>query len=38
MIAFDSTEKANGYYQNIKATTAMRAKSTKSRAFVVEGL
>src|SRR5215470_17194699 len=38
MIAFDSTEKANGYYQNIKAMTAMRAKSTKSRAFVVEGL
>jgi len=38
MIAFDSIEKANGFYQNTKDMTAMRIKATKSRAFVVEGL
>jgi uncharacterized protein (DUF1330 family) len=38
MIAFDSVEKATGYYQNIKETTAMRTKATKSRGFIVEGL
>ena len=38
MIAFDSIEKANGFYQNTKDMTAMRIKATKSRAFIVEGL
>jgi len=38
MIAFDSMEKANGFYQNTKEMTAMRIKATKSRAFIVEGL
>jgi uncharacterized protein (DUF1330 family) len=38
MIAFDSMEKANGFYQNTKGMTAMRIKATKSRAFIVEGL
>jgi uncharacterized protein (DUF1330 family) len=38
MIAFDSIEKANGFYQNTKEMTAMRIKATKSRAFIVEGL
>ena len=38
MIAFDSMEKANGFYQNSKEMTAMRIKATKSRAFIVEGL
>jgi hypothetical protein len=38
MIAFDSMDKANGLYQNTKEMTAMRIKSTKSRAFIVEGL
>ena len=38
MIAFDSIDKANGLYQNTKEMTAMRIKSTKSRAFIVEGL
>jgi hypothetical protein len=31
-------EKASGFYQNTKEMTAMRIKSTKSRAFIVEGL
>jgi uncharacterized protein (DUF1330 family) len=38
MIAFDSMDKANGLYLNTKEMTAMRIKSTKSRAFIVEGL
>ena len=38
MIAFDSMDKANGFYQNSKEMIAMRIKSTKSRAFIVEGL
>ena len=37
-IAFDSMDKANGFYQNTKEMTAMRIKTTKSRAFIVEGL
>jgi uncharacterized protein (DUF1330 family) len=38
MIAFDSMEKANGFYQSTKEMTSMRLKATKSRAFIVEGL
>jgi uncharacterized protein (DUF1330 family) len=38
MVAFDSMEKASGFYQNTKEMTAMRIKATKSRAFIVEGL
>ena len=38
MIAFDSMEKAKGYYESTKQITAMRTKVTKSRAFTVEGL
>jgi uncharacterized protein (DUF1330 family) len=38
MIAFDSMDKANGYYQNTKEMTAMRISATTSRAFIVEGL
>ena len=38
MIAFDSMEKAKGYYESTKQITAMRTKVTKSRAFIVEGL
>ena len=38
MIAFDSMDKANGFYQNTKEMTTMRIKATKSRAFIVEGL
>ena len=38
MIAFDSMERANGFYQTTKEMTAMRIKATKSRAFIVEGL
>jgi uncharacterized protein (DUF1330 family) len=38
IIAFDSVEKAKAYYDNMKATTAMRIKATKSRSFMVEGL
>jgi uncharacterized protein (DUF1330 family) len=37
LIAFDSVDKANGFYQNTKEMTAMRIKTTKSRAFTVEG-
>ena len=37
LIAFDSMDKANGFYQNTKEMTAMRIKTTKSRAFTVEG-
>ena len=38
IIAFDSVEKAKAYYDNMKDTTAMRIKATKSRSFIVEGL
>jgi uncharacterized protein (DUF1330 family) len=38
IIAFDSVEKAKAYYGNMKETTAMRIKATKSRSFIVEGL
>ena len=38
IIAFDSVEKAKAYYDNMKQTTAMRLKATKSRSFIVEGL
>ena len=38
IIAFDSAEKAKAYYDNMKQTTAMRIKATKSRSFIVEGL
>ena len=38
VVAFDSVEKAKGYYENMKQTTAMRMKATKSRSFIVEGL
>jgi len=38
IIAFDSVEKAKGYSDNMKETTAMRIKATKSRSFIVEGL
>ena len=38
IIAFDSAEKAKAYYDNMKQTTAMRIKTTKSRSFIVEGL
>jgi uncharacterized protein (DUF1330 family) len=38
IIAFDSVEKAKAYYDNMKQTTAMRIKATKSRSFIVEGL
>jgi uncharacterized protein (DUF1330 family) len=38
IIAFDSVEKAKAYYDNMKETTAMRIKATKSRSFIVEGL
>ena len=38
IIAFDSVEKVKAYYDNMKQTTAMRIKATKSRSFIVEGL
>ena len=38
IIAFDSVAKAKAYYDNMKQTTAMRMKATKSRSFIVEGL
>jgi uncharacterized protein (DUF1330 family) len=38
IIAFDNVEKAKAYYDNMKQTTAMRIKATKSRSFIVEGL
>ena len=38
IIAFDSVEKAKAYSDNMKETTAMRIKATKSRSFIVEGL
>jgi len=38
IIAFDSVAKAKAYYDNMKQTTAIRMKATKSRSFIVEGL
>jgi uncharacterized protein (DUF1330 family) len=37
IIAFDNVEKAKAYTDNMKETTAMRIKTTKSRSFIVEG-
>ena len=37
IIAFDNLEKAKAYSDNMKETSAMRIKTTKSRSFVVEG-
>jgi uncharacterized protein (DUF1330 family) len=37
IIAFDNVEKAKAYSDNMKKTTAMRIKTTKSRSFIVEG-
>jgi uncharacterized protein (DUF1330 family) len=36
IIAFDNEAKAKAYYDNSKEITAMRTKSTKSRAFIVD--
>jgi uncharacterized protein (DUF1330 family) len=38
LIAFDSIEKAKAFNADTKETNAMRAKTTKSRAFIVEGM
>jgi uncharacterized protein (DUF1330 family) len=38
IIAFKSVEKAKAYHDNIKETTAIRVKTTKSRSFIVEGM
>ena len=38
MIAFDSMDKANGFYQNTKEMTAMRIKATKSRRIHCRGV
>jgi uncharacterized protein (DUF1330 family) len=38
IIAFDNAKKAKLFYDNTKASNAMRMKATKSRAFLVEGL
>jgi uncharacterized protein (DUF1330 family) len=40
VLAFDSREKAQGWVDapDVKETNALRAKTTNSRAFVVEGL
>jgi uncharacterized protein (DUF1330 family) len=38
IIAFDNAKKARSFYDNTKASNAMRMKATKSRAFLVEGL
>jgi uncharacterized protein (DUF1330 family) len=38
IIAFDSVEKAKAYSADTKETNAMRVKTTKSRAFIVEGM
>lgn len=39
VIAFDSREKAQGWVEapDVKATNALRTKTTNSRAFIVEG-
>jgi uncharacterized protein (DUF1330 family) len=36
IVAFDNEAKAKAYYDNSKEITAMRTKSTKSRAFIVD--
>ena len=36
IIAFDNVEKAKAYSDNMRETTAMRIKTTKSRSFLVE--
>jgi uncharacterized protein (DUF1330 family) len=36
-IAFDNITKAKAFVDNIKATTALRTRVTKSRSFIVEG-
>jgi uncharacterized protein (DUF1330 family) len=38
IIAFDSVEKAKAYYDNMRDTTAMRIKVTRSRSFILDGL
>jgi uncharacterized protein (DUF1330 family) len=38
LIAFDSMEKAKAFNADIKETNAMRVKTTKSRAFIAEGM
>jgi uncharacterized protein (DUF1330 family) len=38
LIAFDSMEKAKAFNADTKETNAMRAKTTKSRAFIAEGM
>jgi len=40
IIAFDSKEKAQAWYNSAaqKEVTAIRTKTTKSRAFIVEGM
>ena len=40
VLAFDSREKAQGWVDapDVKETNAMRAKTTNSRAFIVEGI
>jgi uncharacterized protein (DUF1330 family) len=37
-IAFDSVTKAKTFSNNMKDTNALRARATKSRSFIVEGL
>ncbi len=36
-IAFDNMTKAKAFVENMKKTTALRNKATKSRSFIVEG-
>jgi uncharacterized protein (DUF1330 family) len=38
LIAFDNVEKAKAATANMKEATALRMRTTKSRAFIVEGL
>jgi uncharacterized protein (DUF1330 family) len=38
LIAFDNLMKAKTFSENMKETNALRAKTTKSRLFIVEGL
>jgi len=38
LIAFDSMEKAKAFNEDIKETTAIRVKTTKSRSFIAEGM
>jgi uncharacterized protein (DUF1330 family) len=38
LIAFDNISKAKTFSDNMKDTNALRAKATKSRTFIVEGL